>query len=66
MLTRVAVVVFVVIIVIFILAVVLGGPLDRRGHRQRPSDQNGLSRSILDSAHGQWYASQPIVTDGVQ
>jgi hypothetical protein len=65
MLTRVAVVVFVVIIVIFILAVALG-TLDRRGHRQRPSDQNGLSRSILDSAHGQWYASQPIVTDGAQ
>jgi len=28
-----------------------------------PSDQKGLSRGILDSADGQWYASQPIVTD---
>jgi hypothetical protein len=37
--------------------------LDGRGHRQRPSDQKGLSRGILDSADGQWYASQAIVTD---
>ena len=34
--------------------------LVERGYRQLPTDQKGLSRSILDAfAHVQWYASYP-------